>query len=283
MPNSIRSGMNPKLSIALLALTLGAATASGQAPPNGALPDVIGIRPGMPIGEAYQLLKAHDPKGAILYGQKRIEGISEKPITHAFLYSPRGSGEDPEIIVVDVTFPPNQQTVWRVSRFLRIEPGKEPLPETLLAALRQKYGHEVPNTVPQNFYWVFDERGNPADRSGNLNLSDCAIYVEYVHAPGVLAQTAGAASSPNVPSGVALNPTAVVANRDACHPFVYVRATFTPKATDTRVIEAVGITITDLGAGIRAGTATQALMGKAGEAQQRQAIDHAKKQSAPTF
>lgn len=170
-----------------------------------------------------------------------------------------------------------------MSRFLQIEPGKEPLPETLLTALRQKYGHEVPSAIPLNFYWGFDERGHPADRSGNLNLSDCARYVEYVHAPGVLAPSAGTTSSPNVPSGAALNPTAVVANRDECHPFVYVRATFTPDASDTRLIQAVGITITDLGAGIRAGTATHALMGRAGEAQQRQAIDHGKKQTAPTY
>src|ERR1700738_5030540 len=182
---------------------------------------------------------------ALRLGWKQIDAISQKPITHAFAYSPTGSDQDSEIIVVDITFPPSKQIVWRITRYVRFEPGKEPVPETLLTALRQKYGQEVSSSIPENTFWVFDQQGRPAGRSSGINLADCAMYVEHGYAFGAMNT---AASSGGIAPGVALYPTAVVANRDACQAFVYVAATTTP-SSNREAVQAISVTVTDLGAG----------------------------------
>jgi hypothetical protein len=48
-------------------------------------------------------------------------------------------------------------------------------------------------------------------------------------------------------------------------------------------VQAVSITVTDIGAGIRAGNATRALMDNAAAAQQQRVIKNAKQQPAPPF
>ena len=252
---------------------------------NGGLPDVIGIRPGMAIGDAYKVLKAHDPKGAIKFGQRRIAAVSDKPITHAFLYSPTSSTDDMEVILADITFPPSQQVVWRVTRLIRFPEEKEVPKATLLAALRQKYGPEIPASNPQFAYWVFDEQGHPANRNAGINLADCAQYVEL---PSNVASTLslftdGRLSSESVPGGVALYPSNVVANRDACQAYVFVVAYLVPGVFHRDLVGSVTVAITDLGAGIRAGKATQSVMNNAVAAQQQKELKKAQQQAAPTF
>jgi hypothetical protein len=193
------------------------------------------------------------------------------------------SSQDPEIILVDLTFPPSQQTVWRVTRYLYFPPGKEPLPEPLLTALRQKYGQDVPSPNRAFAYWVFDDQGRPATGCSGINLSDCAMYVERPNPSGILGQMAGNSTSPNVPPGVALNPTVVVANRDACHSFVDVTAYLALDGSGRDLVNFVTVTITDIGAGIRAGNATQALMNHATAAQEQRELNKARQRAAPTF
>jgi hypothetical protein len=254
-----------------------------QAQSNDVLPDVVGIRPGIPIGEAYQLLKAHQPKGTIDYAQKRVQEMSGKLITHALQYSSTGSVQDPEVIVVDITFPPAPQTVWRVSRYLHFEPGKEPVPATLLTALRQKYGQDVPSTMPQNAYWVFDRQGHPANRSAGLDLSDCAMYVDHPNAPGILTHNVGDDSAPSMPLSALLMQTVVAANRDACHEFVYVAASLSLDSPRNSLVRAISTTITDVGVLERSQIAAHAFLNRAATSQQQRVIKKAKEQPAPVF
>ena len=269
---------------AVILLTAAALAQSERAKATGELPDILGIRPGMPIGEAFQVLKAHDPKGSIKYGQKRIDAVSTKPITHALLYSPTASTEDPEAILVDITFPPSQQLVWRVTRTLQFSTGREVPVATLVTALRQKYGQEIANKS-QSLYWVFDGRGRPLTRSSGIDLVDCAQYVEIPTGlmSYISAFSGGAPSSQNIPAGVALNPTTVAANRDNCHQFVYAAAYLSSSVARPDVATAITVAITDIGAGIRAGQATQAAMNNAASAQRQQEIKKSQQQAAPTF
>jgi hypothetical protein len=271
------------LGIAAAALTLGAVAQMGQAPSSGVLPDVVGIRPGIPIAEAYQLLKAHEPKGFIQYEQNRLQEFPGKVITHALLYSPTGSEQDREIIVVDITFPPAQQTVWRVSRYLRFEADKEPLPATLLTALRQKYGQEVHTTIPQNTFWVFDRQGHPAGHSSGVDLSDCAASVDRPTSLGLPVQNASADSSPISPLRVWLNRSVVAANRDACHAFVYVTATQLLDYSNNSLVQTLLTTVTDVGVLERSEIAAKALLDNAATAQQQSVMKKAKEQPAPVF
>ena len=98
-----------------VAAALGGVVCAAQGPAP-APPAIVGIRPGTPIGEAYELLKQHGPNGMIQYGQKRLDVLSDKPITYSMLWSATGSSEDREIVEVDLNFPPLEQKVWRISR-----------------------------------------------------------------------------------------------------------------------------------------------------------------------
>lgn len=256
----------------LLACTLSAAAFA-----QTAVPDVLGIRPGMPIAEAYRQLKAHDPHGTIQLAQTRIDAISTKPLTYAFFYSPTGNSNDYEFIFVQMTLPPSPQTVWQVTRTVRFPQDKQPLPETLLVALRQKYGPEIPTRDPQSHYWVFDQAGHPMKPGGNVNLADCA-------------GTSGAETSAvqfsgqgqNLPPGYALYPNTVAANRDQCHSYVYVRATLIP-GNDRAVVGNISVAVMDMGAGLRAGNATVALVNNAANADRQRELNKAKQQAAPPF
>jgi hypothetical protein len=280
--HSLRDGI---LRVMTAAFVLGVMTLNCAAQQSNVMPDVIGIRPGMAIGDAYKVLKAHDAKGAIKFGQRRIPAVSDKPITHAFLYSPTSSTEDMEVILADITFPPSQQVVWRVTRLIRFPEGKEIPLGTLLAALRQKYGPEIPASNPQFAYWVFDPQGHPANRNAGVNLADCAQYVELPS--NILTYmslfTDGRPSSESVPGGVALSPSSVVANRDACQAYVFVVAYLSPGGLHRELVGSIVVAITDLGAGIRAGRATQSVMNNAAAAQQQKELKKAQQQAAPTF
>jgi hypothetical protein len=94
-------------------------------------------------------------------------------------------------VTVDVTLPPNKQTVWRVVR-QHFFPNKG-IPKTaLLASLREKYGKETLSNLAQgkpaaddskieSLVWLFDEQGHPTplpskapDFQTILSLSSCA-------------------------------------------------------------------------------------------------------------
>jgi hypothetical protein len=276
MPFAMRNRMGCALAVAFAALIICARSATGQTPSSGALPDVLGIRPGMPIGEAYRLLKAHDPKALIEYLQYRIEAISEKPITQAFLYS-AGSSQYPENISVEFTFPPGEQTVWRVARRIHFPPSEAPLSVTLLTGLRRKYGRDVPSPTPEYVFWVFDEQGRPAGSSSGINLTDCAGNVQD-SAP--IGQQGGTL---NVTPGMRLNSTLINANRETCHPFVYVKAILRLDGPKRELVNGVTVTITALGAAIRTGTATEALINQAAAAQEQREHNKARQRPAPKF
>jgi hypothetical protein len=278
MRNSTRSS----LSLALLATSL-CSFAQAPTPQTGLAPDVLGLRPGMPIGDAYRLLKAHDPRGSIRYGQKRIAAVSDKPITHALLYSANGSSQDPEIIIVDATFPPGPQTVWRVTRFVQFAEGKRPLASTVLDALRQKYGQELPNRTPQLYSWVFDQQGRPLRSAPGVDLNDCAYFVERPNVQSYMDMEGRVEILQNVPPGPALYPANVVANRDACHAYIYVGATVAEQGVQNHELNSVSVSITDIGRAIRAGVATNAVMNRAAEQQQQRELNKAKQQAAPSF
>jgi hypothetical protein len=118
---------------------------------QGALPDIIGIRPGMPVQEALKILRAHDPKAPLTLGQATLPELGSKPAP-SLLHLNVGQGLD--IIAVHITLPPNEQVVWGVARKLRFQDGKEMLRDPLLTSLRQKYGMETFSNLPGGLIWL---------------------------------------------------------------------------------------------------------------------------------
>src|SRR5262245_45702853 len=66
------------------AFALAAVEAGSQARPDAtavsaAMPDVVGVRPGMPAQEAYNALKARNANAKIGIGQFMMPGLGDKP------------------------------------------------------------------------------------------------------------------------------------------------------------------------------------------------------------
>src|ERR1043165_4366722 len=106
-------------------------------------PDILGIQLGMPARDAHAKLQAQLPKNRIQIMSDNMPTI-EKPVIKSFSSTPPQQimmGQEGDEVKVDVTLPPNKQTVWRVVR-QHYFPNKGIPKATLLASLREKYGKE---------------------------------------------------------------------------------------------------------------------------------------------
>ena len=192
----LRYGALAALVVALgLAAHPGAAgqqTAGGPAP--GKLPDVLGITTGMPMQQAMDLMKAHDPGHGVIIRQWLIpQAFGDKPVTYQI--STATTGED-DTLEVDVTLPPQPQVVWQIQRVIG---GRNRFKSTLANvdnSLYQKYGMPWnPNPLlplnPKDQQWFFTEQGralNPTARADVDALKACQNAVMQpwtILAPGI--------------------------------------------------------------------------------------------------
>ena len=142
--------------------------------------DVVGFRPGMPIQEAYQKLKAYNPQGKITAHETTVPEIGAKPIPQGLFLSESGtsSSSEKEMIELSITLPPGPQVVYKVTRILNFQPGQELTEANALAALRDKYVQDFSfgenNPVRM---WFFDQQGQRAKQD---TFAQCAnAPVEY--------------------------------------------------------------------------------------------------------
>ncbi len=162
----------------LLYALLFAAAAAGAQPPSGTwtppgendavpmdsskLPDITGIRLGMPMAEAGALVQKLNPG-------RPMDSLRDGPnASHLFVDTLRVA--DSRVVTdtyVSLTLPPQPQLVWRVFRTLQ-QPNVARA--TVIGALRQKYGKEAHalrgTLLPaanddeiDSMWWVFDEQG----------------------------------------------------------------------------------------------------------------------------
>ena len=153
------------VSVAIVGALTGYAAAEG-------LPDVLGIQLGMPAREAHAKLQAQLPKNEIKVISTNLPTI-DKPVIASFTSAPRQNifpGMEADSVTVDVTLPPNKQSVWRVSRTHSF-PDKGIPRGTLLAQLREKYGKETRAVAEggvtttddrqvRRLFWFLDEQGH---------------------------------------------------------------------------------------------------------------------------
>jgi hypothetical protein len=128
------------------------------------LPDITGIRLGMPMAEAGALVQKLNPG-------RPMDALRDGPSANQ-LFVDTFRVADSRVITdtyVDLTLPPKPQLVWRVSRTLQ-QPNVART--NVIGALRQKYGKEAwalrgtlePAANDDQIaymWWVFDEQGRP--------------------------------------------------------------------------------------------------------------------------
>ena len=262
----MRSVLN-RTAFVTAALTLAFASAKLPAQTAAALPDVVGIRPGMSAQEAYSALKAHSNGAKVGIAQTMLAGISQPVVV---LMTEEVLGASPkETITVGLTVPPEKQVVWIIRRTLNFEPGKEPTRAAVMDGLRRKYGPEIHAGLD---FWDFDEQGgrpNVKDMTfhncaGQFSLGEPQDYVN----PQPITPLLSAFMAPNNP----------------CNNIISVRSEISGASNGSNeLVGGVTVILEDAPIAQRSRLAYDALVNAAGAAAQKQTMDKANQQKAPTF
>lgn len=158
--------------LAMGGATLGAQSA--QSAQSG--PDVLGIRLGMPLREAFTVLQTTNPNKKLETTASNYPSISKPVLSMLSLgFAPANSVEN---IAVYLTPPPDHQVVYRVKRHLGMQ---KMFRGNVLSSLHEKYGPESLQTnAGHQMWWVFDDQGRPSKlpvsaNSAQVSLEDCAV------------------------------------------------------------------------------------------------------------
>jgi len=159
------------------------AAAASNLPPVP-LPDIKGVRLGMSMKDAAAALRAGYP------GAPQSSGTNRAPMYSTPFISGFGVGLElgsplSDQVIVNVTPPPDNQTVYSVWRYVNnqhLDRGN------LIAALRKKYGPETARFLGSTlsdeahateFVWLFDQNGHPASLPQSTDpyntITDCAL------------------------------------------------------------------------------------------------------------
>jgi hypothetical protein len=257
-----------KLAAARLALaaTIGLLAAC---PPAFALevPDVLGVRPGMPLDEAIGILKRHNPKldvyprqgpSALMPGVDLSDGVNLRNFNQS------------ENIDVMAAMAPNAKIVWGLRRGVSFAEEGRPTVTNIIAALRQKYGKESgslqnPASVQAagvellDAYWVFDDAGQRVPPAAARQYAELCrgAYVPGLDASSLV--SAGRATA-LVPGGV------------RCDRWTFIQAQWQPTPLGSSMTPGLALTMTiTLGSGALHGktyAASVAMIENAGREQQ---------------
>jgi hypothetical protein len=166
-----------RLLVALVVLAPFAASAPAQNPsPAPTTPDLLGIYLGMPAAAARTQLQKHasDP---ITNASQPSAGFS--------MIVPDPKNQDQ--ITVWLTQPPNNATVWMVSRSQLDYPSAPGAPlsaSAVLSALHDKYGTEtmsVDRGITSIYWWLYDASGKQITTPNpGLQACDGGDYLSYI-------------------------------------------------------------------------------------------------------
>ena len=258
--------------VALSFCSLAAQTKQNGASAPSALPDLVGIRPGMPAQEAYTILKARNANIKIGMGQAPIPGFGDKPVVtemRAQVTDPAA----PETITVWLTIPPTKQVVFAVGRLLEYDPNQPLLRSKIMESLREKYGTETDAGNWQAF-WGFDEHGGRPEmvRLKQLNCMSRGHGNLMVGAP----QTPTFAA----PSMLVYSPEA----DNGCESLIKLNAYFKGRGgVDSTYIYNISLLLCDAHLQRQTQEAYQAYLANAGAAKSREELEKAKQRTLPKF
>jgi hypothetical protein len=260
------------LALSFCSLAAQAQTKQGVASASSALPDLVGIRPGMPAQEAYTILKARNPNIRISIGQAPIPGFGDKPVVtemSAQVTDPSA----PETITIWLTIPPTKQVVFAVGRLLEYDHDQPLLRSKIMESLREKYGTETDTSNLQAF-WAFDEHGRRPD-AAHLRQLNCAS-----RGHGNLIVNAPEAPTFPAPSILVYSPEP----DNGCEDLVKLNAYFSGFAgVDFTYVSNITVMLWDVRLQRQTQEAYQAYLANAGAAKNKEELEKAKQRTLPKF
>ena len=162
----------------------GTAEATAKIAAKAGFIDVVGVKLGLPLKAALDVLKAHNANLAMepmtLPPYEALPGVVMTPAFLSQKNTKTASGQETEQVGLLVTFAPNEPFVWGVWRDISF--GKEdsrPTIDTILAGLRQKYGQESFKDVGTRLIWMYDAQGQqvPEAKAKEI-LAKCGVSCE---------------------------------------------------------------------------------------------------------
>lgn len=144
--------------------------------------DVVGVKLGMPLKDALDVLKAHNANFTMepmtMPPYEALPGVVMTPAFLSQKNTKTASGQEMEQVGLLVTFAPNEPFVWGVWRDISF--GKDdsrPTIDTILAGLRQKYGQESFKDVGTRLIWMYDTQGQqvPEAKAKEI-LAKCGVH-----------------------------------------------------------------------------------------------------------
>lgn len=252
------------------------AAAVGVSGASAATPDVAGFRTGVPAQQAYEALRKYaGPNRTIANGYMNLPDLSAKPVIHELDMSDGDQNNSAEVIEIHFTLPPLPQTVWRVVRRLKFQPGKELTPQNVVATLREKYGPEAQQPMAFNMdgMWWFTVDGQRASLPSGVG--------QFANCNGV-APRADISWGSASPGGLRYDLIQPIqsrgASQDPCRSLLMVSANI---AGSTGLVSTLTVEVADLALEKRSHDATVAQLHGGASKREQQVIDTAEQQGRP--
>jgi hypothetical protein len=236
---------------------------------------VAGFRTGIPAQEAYEALKKYAGARPIKNAYMNLPDLSAKPVIHELDMSDGDVDNSAEAIEIHFTLPPGPQTVWRVVRRLRFLPGKELLPQAVVASLREKYGPEAqqPMAFTIDGMWWFTGDGKRASLPPGVGqFANCSAI-----GPG--AMISWGSTNPGLVRYDLIQPLqALNPQQEPCRGLVKVSANMT---NGNNLVSALTVEVADLALETRSHQATVAALAAGANGRAKAVLDHAAAQKKP--
>ncbi|HEY2782345.1 MAG TPA: hypothetical protein VGI90_16300 [Steroidobacteraceae bacterium] len=259
----------------LIAAAVYIAFTFGSCSVSAATPDVAGFRTGIPAQEAYEALKKYAGARPIKNAYMNLPDLSAKPVIHELDMSDGDVDNSAEAIEIHFTLPPGPQTVWRVVRRLRFLPGKELLPQAVVASLREKYGPEAqqPMAFTIDGMWWFTGDGKRASLPPGVGqFANCSAI-----GPG--AMISWGSTNPGLVRYDLIQPLqALNPQQEPCRGLVKVSANMT---NGNNLVSALTVEVADLALETRSHQATVAALAAGANGRAKAVLDHAAAQKKP--
>lgn len=262
------------VALAVVGSAVAARQLGAQAPQTTA-PDIVGFRAGMPLVEAYKLLKAYKPKGTFVVGEALIPELSAQKLPHRLLFTDMDVAGG-ESIQLDVTLPPNPQVVWMVQRRVQFARGSEVLMDELMGRLRDKYGREPSGAPRAPTYWLFDARGQGVVQT---SMAHCSILPAAYAPAAPLPVDSGAIQIPR-PAPDVKPPVIERAGFKSCAPLTLVTVSFGFANT---LVQTMDLSLVDRQLAVTAHQASYDQIARVRSGQDAKEIQELKQRPIPTL